>query len=65
MTKNFGLDMPDQSFMSVGQIAAGSGYAFEEHKILTDDGYILTAFRIPGKLVEAQNHSYPIDGKPK
>jgi len=28
------------------------GYAFEEHKITTPDGYILTAFRVPGKLGE-------------
>ncbi len=29
-----------------------SGYEFEEHKILTKDGYILTAWRIPRKLGE-------------
>lgn len=28
------------------------GYRFETHKITTEDGYILTAFRIPGKLQE-------------
>jgi pimeloyl-ACP methyl ester carboxylesterase len=30
------------------------GYDFEEHKITTEDGYILTAWRIPGKLKENQ-----------
>jgi hypothetical protein len=55
--------MPEQSFMGVGEMAVASGYAFEEHKIVTEDGYVLTAFRIPGRLMEAQNHSYPIDGR--
>ena len=39
--------------MHVGEIAVSSGYAYEEHKIVTEDGYILTAFRIPGKLMES------------
>lgn len=47
------MNMPEQSFMKVGEIAVASGYGFEEHKIVTDDGYILTAFRIPGKLMES------------
>lgn len=29
------------------------GYLFEEHDITTEDGYILTAFRIPGKASDA------------
>ena len=29
-----------------------AGYSFEEHKIKTEDGYILTAWRIPKKLNE-------------
>jgi len=29
-----------------------AGYDFEEHDILTEDGYILKAWRIPGKLSE-------------
>ena len=28
------------------------GYLFEQHQIITDDGYILTAFRVPGKRSE-------------
>ena len=45
-------DLPAQSFMSVGQMAIQSGYAYEEHKIMTEDGYILTTYRLPGKLTE-------------
>lgn len=30
-------------------IVAAHGYALEEHTIITDDGYILKAFRIPGR----------------
>lgn len=36
--------MPDQ--------VTKMGYAFEKHSITTSDGYILTAFRVPGKLGE-------------
>jgi len=50
LTKNMGTDMPEHAFMSVGAMVVSSGYAFEEHKIVTKDGYILTAFRIPGTL---------------
>ena len=32
-----------------------AGYSFEEHKIKTEDGYILTAWRIPKKINEKNN----------
>jgi hypothetical protein len=28
------------------------GFIYEEHEIITEDGYILTAFRVPGKRSE-------------
>ncbi len=28
------------------------GFAFEEHQVITEDGYIMTLYRIPGKLVD-------------
>ena len=46
----FESPMPEGSYLTIEQQIVGNGYHFEEHKILTDDGYILTAFRIPGKL---------------
>lgn len=42
--------MPEQSYMKVAEIAMRSGYVYEEYKALTDDGYILSIYRIPGKL---------------
>jgi len=42
----------DDAFKSVKQICKENGYAVEEHKVTTSDGYILTLFRIPGRLSE-------------
>jgi hypothetical protein len=33
-------------------ICEGRGYAVETHSVTTTDGYILTLFRIPGKIGE-------------
>jgi Partial alpha/beta-hydrolase lipase region len=54
--------------MTVSEMAIQSGYACEEYKILTDDGYILTTYRLPGKLsTNTTIHSYAFDenGNPK
>ncbi len=34
-----------------------AGFQFEEHKIITEDGYILTAWRIPGLLHEKNKNN--------
>lgn len=36
-------------------IVLNRGYAVEEHHVLTQDGYILTLFRIPGSLANQTN----------
>jgi len=41
---------PKEADLSIADQVKARGYRFEEHKITTEDGYILTAFRIPGKL---------------
>lgn len=33
---------------SFAEICAENGFEFEEHTVQTDDGYLLTTFRIPG-----------------
>lgn len=35
------------------EICAENGFAFEQHAVVTEDGYILTTFRIPGRVGEA------------
>ncbi|XP_031767944.2 lipase 1-like [Galleria mellonella] len=35
--------------LSIGELILKYGYPLEEHEVLTEDGYILTMFRIPGK----------------
>ena len=44
--------MPNDAYMSAGESYTSRGYKFETHKITTDDGYILTAWRVPGLLNE-------------
>jgi lysosomal acid lipase/cholesteryl ester hydrolase len=41
-----------KNYPSYAEKIISSGFDFEEHKILTEDGYILTAWRIPGKINE-------------
>jgi len=38
------------AFKTPAELVMADGYQFEEHKVVTPDGYILTAWRIPGKL---------------
>ena len=40
------------------ELCSQNGFAFEQHEVTTEDGYILTVYRIPG--LEGQNSS----GKP-
>ena len=36
------------AFKSVQQICSENGYLYEEHQVVTQDGYILEMMRIPG-----------------
>ena len=40
--------------MPLDQQVAQQGYMFESYKVLTEDGYVLTLFRVPGRLDEQQ-----------
>ena len=50
--------------LSIEEIVKHHGYFFETHEVITDDGYILSLHRIPGKNhqsvfnfpIEEQNH---------
>lgn len=44
---------------SFKKIVTGKGYKFEQHKVTTKDGYILTVFRIPGHDNETPSRTKP------
>jgi len=46
-------DDPNAKYRSIEEKILSSGYRVETHRIVTEDRYILTAFRIPGKIGEA------------
>jgi len=50
--------VPVQHISSYQKIINEAGYYFEEHKIRTEDGYILTAWRIPCLLNETNTDIY-------
>jgi hypothetical protein len=49
----FGRHQDPDVGLDMVQIVQKRGYALETHYITTEDGYILTVFRIPGKTAEA------------
>ncbi|TNV78821.1 hypothetical protein FGO68_gene856 [Halteria grandinella] len=49
---------------SLAQICKENGFAFEEHKVTTEDGYILTIHRIPGLLHELNETKTTFGPKP-
>jgi len=38
--------------LSIKEIVEHHGYLFESHEVITEDGYILTLHRIPGRNLE-------------
>ena len=50
--------MQNKHISSYQKIINEAGYSFEEHKIITEDGYILTAWRIPCLLNESNLDLY-------
>ena len=48
---------PPNVWLSIPEQVAKYGYEFEEHTILTEDGFLLTAFRIPRKIGQHNNAS--------
>ena len=40
---------------SFEEICAENGFSYEEHKVTTEDGYILTVFRIPGLVSDSES----------
>ena len=63
---------PYDADLSIKEIVEHHGYLFESHEVTTEDGYILTLHRIPGKNFgsiwnfpkEEQSHMAPQIGTP-
>ena len=48
-------DPPPEMHENIYEIVTDKGFKIEEHQVITDDGYILTIFRIPSTLEESKN----------
>ena len=49
----FGITLPDKDFgRSFQEIVEANDYLFEDHFVITEDGYILNVFRIKGRETE-------------
>ena len=58
LNPNNGISLHQKHISSYQKIINEAGYYFEEHKIITQDGYILTAWRIPCLLNESNLDLY-------
>ena len=52
-------DTPLDAYKSIAEIIMTAGYRFETHKIVTEDRYINTAWRIIGKLDSTNEDPHP------
>lgn len=51
------FEKPDDMYLSFEEICSKAGFKFEQHTTVTDSGYILNLFRIPGMIREPTTHS--------
>ncbi len=52
-TSAFAGFMDGDGYKTFQEICVENGFKYEEHTVVTEDGYILTIFRIPGLEGEA------------
>ena len=45
--------VPSEAYFTHGEMFTSQGLLFETHKIITEDGYINTAWRVPGLLKDS------------
>ena len=55
----FSLD-PDLLRFSPEMVVRGHGYPFQTHRVVTDDGYVLSLYRIPPTHASANESSLPV-----
>ncbi|KAM3958458.1 lipase 1 [Aphomia sociella] len=44
---NLSVSVPEDAYLNISQLVKKYGYPFEEHTVITDDGYVLNFHRIP------------------
>ena len=58
------LPKDTDAFLTMEQVSKKYGFAYEEHKVTTEDGYIITMGRIPGMINEFDKISSNSVSKP-
>jgi hypothetical protein len=54
------VSVADATAPTIEQMAAAQGFEIESHKVVTEDGYILGVWRIPGKASAEDNTRLPV-----
>ncbi len=52
--------LPEAYNWTLAEQVINRGFTFEEHKAITEDGFILTLYRVPGRLGDSTTGKQPV-----